>query len=214
MFLDKGSVCAESSCIFYCFNFFSVAMELCRFACLTCQHRELLRPLFLRSQRSRVCSGGDAHAHLTLQEWGHHVWVPAMPSSGLVEDESRGTSSCRGLVVVAVSRVWKVASLWGWGMVVGWCCWASGICKAQPALHTPGYLDSYGPFEYFLILDPAQPVDPIVWSSSVWNKSLTFCDSEVKFKSNCLLRQPSVADGVWLSGPSDWFCCSRGTKQV
>lgn len=77
-------------------------------------------------------------------------------------------------------------------MVVG-----SGICKAQPAPHTPGYPDSYDPFEYFLlILDPAQPVDPVVWSLSVWHKFLTFCDSEVEFESNCLLRQPSVADGV------------------
>lgn len=97
----------------------SVAMELCRFACLTYQHRELLRPRFPRSQRSRVCSGGDAYVHFTLQEWGHRVWIPAMPSSELVEDEPRGTSPCRGLVVVAVSRVWKVASLWGWGVVVG-----------------------------------------------------------------------------------------------
>lgn len=100
MFLDNISVCAESSCLFYCFNFMSVAMELCRFACLTCQHRELLRPRFQGSRRSRLCSG-EMHVHISPSRSEGTVsgFLP-MPSS-----EPRGTSPCSS------SEGWKVASL-------------------------------------------------------------------------------------------------------
>lgn len=52
-----------------------------------------------------MCSGRDAHAHLTLQEWGQCL---GSSSSELVFQRD---TPCRGVMLVAVSEVWKVARL-------------------------------------------------------------------------------------------------------
>lgn len=60
------------------FNFKSVAMELCRFAYLTCQHRELLRIRSPWVPEDRDVFHGEMNIHISpFQEQRGHVRVQA-----------------------------------------------------------------------------------------------------------------------------------------
>lgn len=125
----------------------SVAMELCRFAYLTCQHRELLRTRSPWVREDRACFAGRGTS--TSRPPGARMPCPASspcyPQSLRPRVEHGGTSPCDGLVCCSsqCGEVWKrtgtVRSGGGAGLeaAVG----VSIICIPQP---TPACFRMFG----------------------------------------------------------------------
>lgn len=132
-------------------------MELCRFAYLTCQHRELwwTRSPWARGHR---LLRGDKHTRLALPERGCPVWVQACPvlTACVLGLTMRGVTLRR----FGVLQQWVLRGLVGAGEVeaaVG----ASLICIAQPRwnIWVPmAILECSLPVGS---TNPAQPVDAV-----------------------------------------------------